>query len=142
MRGGDLPRRAAQFRRPVLDDSKIIILVERIERHPQTEAFRQGDFLLGSLARMDLFAQVFVLEIFLHVLGHQVAPVGSGVDQHVFRSRGNRAVEHDFQRLVARLCCLEGQVIAKYDEALAAPGDLIDDVGQVDQVMFVYFDQA
>ncbi|SAI72641.1 Uncharacterised protein [Bordetella ansorpii] len=81
------------------------------------------------------------LQVLAHVFRHQVAPVGRGVDQHVVARSRYRAVQHRFQRLVAGLAFLEGQVVAEHDVALVPAGDQFDDVGQVAQVGLVDLDQ-
>ncbi len=91
---------------------------------------------------MDFLADVPVLEVFLHELGHQVAAVRGRVDQAVFRRGGDRAVEHHLQRLVAGLVGLEGQVIAVQDVAFGARVNQFDDVRQVGQVTLFDLDQA
>src|SRR5688572_29876715 len=77
--------RASERLQPVLDDGKVLVLVERVERDPQAEALGERNFLLDGLAGMDLLADVTRLEVLLHVLGHEVAPVGGGADQQVLR---------------------------------------------------------
>ena len=91
---------------------------------------------------MDLVAEVPGLQVFLHVLGHQVAPVGGGVDQQVLGGGGDRSVERHLERDVPRLAGLERQVVAKQHEALGAFGDLVDDRRQVDQIVLLDLDQA
>ena len=81
-------------------------------------------------------------EVVAHAFGHQVAAVAGRVDQHVVGLRGDRTVERDLERLVTRLAFLERQVIAEHDEAFRPRGDEIDDVGEVDEVGLVDFDQA
>jgi hypothetical protein len=100
------------------DDVQVGVLVERVERDPQPEAFGQRDLLLDRLAGMDLLADALALEVLGEILGHQVAAVRGGVDQHVVGRGRDRAVEHDLQRLVARIAGVEGQVVAEDDEAL------------------------
>ena len=56
---------------------------------------------------MDLVADVLGLEVLVHVLRHQVAAVGGGVDQHVLGGGRDRAVEHHLERDVALLARLE-----------------------------------
>ena len=85
---------------------------------------------------------VGVAEVFLHVLGQQVAPVAGRVDQHVRRGRCHRPVEHRLERLVARFTLLEAQVVAEHDELLVAASDHVHDVRQVGEVGFVHLDQA
>ena len=53
-----------------------------------------------------------------HVLRHQVAPVGGGVDQQVLGRGRDRAVERHLERDVARLGAVEREVVAEQDEAL------------------------
>ena len=91
---------------------------------------------------MDLVAEVLGLEILLHVLGHQMAPVRRRIDQHVVRGRRDRAVEHRLERGVARLVGREGQIVAEQNEAQRLCGDVIDDVGQIHQILLVHLDQA
>ena len=67
---------------------------------------------------MNLVADIFGREIVLHRFRHQVAPVGSGVDQQVVGERHQRAVQCGLERLVTRLVGIERQVVAIQDEAL------------------------
>ena len=71
-----------------------------------------------------------------------MSAVGSGVDQDILGRRRERTVEHDLQRLVARIAGVEREVVAENDEALGAPFDQFDDVGQVGQVAFLDLDDA
>ena len=70
-----------------------------------------------------------------------MAPVAGGVDQHVGRGRSHRAVQNGFERLVAGLAIVKAQVIAKDDEFLGPPGHHVHDVGQIDQIGLVHFNQ-
>ena len=138
----DVRGRAAHLGQPVRDDVEIPVLVELVERDPQPEPLRQRDLLLGGLARMDLLADAVVLEVLLHELRHQVAAVRRRVDEHVVGGGRDRAVERDLERLVARLRRLEREVVAEHDEPLRPPGDEIDDVREIDEVLLVDLDQA
>src|SRR5467141_4492401 len=92
---------------------------------------------------MNLLAEVLGLEILLHVLGHKLPPVRRRVDEEILGSRCNRAVEHDLERLVARgLRELERQVVAKQDKPLGPPRHLIDDIGEIDEIVLFHFDEA
>ena len=135
-------RRAAKRLQPVRHDLQVLVLVERIERHPQAEALRQGNLLLHRLAGMDLVADVLGLEVLLHVLRHQVAPVRGGVDQQVLGGGRNRAVERHLERDVAVLGAVEGEVVAEHEEALRPPRHLVGDLRQVDEVVLLHLDQA
>jgi hypothetical protein len=130
-------------RQPVGGDGQVIVLVEGVEGQPQAEALGERDLLLGGLAGMDVSpAIVLGLQVLVHEFRHQVAAVRGGVEQQVVRRARHRAVEDALQRLVAGLARLEGKVVAEDDEALAATGDEVDDVGQVDEVVLVHLDQA
>src|SRR5207237_6112069 len=48
----------AEHLQPVLDDVEVLVLVERIEGHPQAEALGERDLLLDRLAGVDLLADV------------------------------------------------------------------------------------
>src|SRR3954470_9845245 len=134
-------RRAEGFE-PVADDVQVLVLVEGIEADPQAEALGERDLLLDRLPRVYLVADVLGLEVFGHVLGHQVAAVGGGVDQQVLAGGGDRTVERHLERDVAFFGPVEAQIVAKEEEALASRGDLVDDVRQVHQVVLLHLDQA
>src|SRR6478672_13804859 len=73
---GDRLGADAEAAQPLGDDRQVFVLAERIEAHPQAEAFGKRDLLLDHLARMDLAVfGVAVGEVLLHVLGQEVAPV-------------------------------------------------------------------
>ena len=55
---------------------------------------------------------------------------------------GDRAVEHHLERLVAGLARVEREIVAEHDEAERRPCEPVRDVGQVDQVGLVDFDEA
>jgi hypothetical protein len=128
---------------PLGHDGQVLVLAEGVEAHPQAKAFGQRNLLFHHLARMHFaIVGVGVGAVFRHVLGQQVAPVAGGVDQHVGRGCGHRAVQNGLERLVARLAIFKAQVIAEDDELLGPVGDHVDDVGQVRQVGLVHLDQA
>ena len=81
-------------------------------------------------------------EVVGHVLGHQVAAVGSGVHQYVFGAAGEAAVQRGFEGFVAVFAVFEGEIVAKNDEFFAARGEQIEQGGQGGKVVFVHFDQA
>ena len=81
-------------------------------------------------------------EVFAHLFGHQMTPIAGRIDQHIVGGRSNRTVERHFQRLVAGLAVLEGQVVAVDDEAFGPVGHQLDDIGQIDQIGLVDLDQA
>src|SRR5881392_4125961 len=53
-RGLDLLAVAAEAAQPVRHDVEVIVLLERVEREPQPEAFGQRDLFLDRLARMQV----------------------------------------------------------------------------------------
>ena len=124
------------------DDVEVLVLVEGIERDPQPEALGERNFLLDRLAGMDFIADVLGLEVFSHVLGHQVAAVRRRIDEQVLRGGRDRAVERHLQRDVPVLGAEEAQVVAEQEETLGARGDAIDDSRQVNEVVFLDLDQA
>ena len=133
----------AEVAKPRCHDRQVLRLAERIEADPQAEPLGQRDLLLDHLARMHLAVLgVLVREVFLHVLGQQVAPVARGIDEHVVGGLRHRAVEDRLQRLVARLALVEAQVVAEDDEVLRTLGHQVDDVGQIDEVGLVDLDEA
>src|SRR5438309_4401651 len=74
-RRAHLLRAAAERLQPMRDDVEVLVLVEGIERDPQSEALGERNLLLDRLAGMDFIADILGLEVFSHVLGHQVAAV-------------------------------------------------------------------
>ena len=91
---------------------------------------------------MDFLADAVRLQVFLEVLGHQVPTVGGGVDQHVVRRGGDRAVEDDLERPEGGVAGIERQVVAEDDEALGPSFEEVDDVRQVDEVVLLDLDHA
>jgi hypothetical protein len=112
------------------DDVEVGVLVERVERQPQAEAFGERNLFLDRLAGVDFLADAVAFQVFLEVLGHQVPAVRGGVDQHVVRRGGNRAVEHHLERLEGGVAGVEREVVAEDDETLRAVFDQFDDVGR------------
>ena len=79
-------------------------------------------FVIGRMAVADVVGVVF---------GDLVAAVGCVVVEDVFRVAGERAVEYGFQRFVARILCVKGEIVAKHDESLGVFAHEIDDFRQV-----------
>mmetsp|Transcript_71390 Transcript_71390/g.168262 ORF Transcript_71390/g.168262 Transcript_71390/m.168262 type:complete len:240 (-) Transcript_71390:255-974(-) len=127
---------------PLRHDRQVFVLAERIEADPQAEALGQRDLLLDRLAGMDLaMLAVGTAEVVGHLLGQQMAAVAGGVDQQVVGGRGDRAIEHTLERLVAGFTVVEAQVVAEHDETLGPARHLLDKVGQIDQIGLVDLDQ-
>ena len=124
------------------DDVQVGLLIEGIERQPEAEALGKRYFFLDRFARVDFIADPLAFEVFLEIFRHQMTAVRSGVNQHIFRCRGHRAVEDDFQRLEGGIPGVERKIVAKDDEALRPSLDQLDDVGQVDQLAFLDFDDT
>ena len=74
-RRGNLCLAATKVTQPVTNDVKIIVLIKRVERDPQTETLGQLDLFLGVLARVNLVTDRAVLQILVHRLRHQVAAI-------------------------------------------------------------------
>src|SRR3954452_5402419 len=104
---------AAERLQPVLHDVEVLVLIERIERHPQSEALRERNLLLDRLAGMDLVADVLGLQVLRHILRHEVAAIRSRVNQQVFRRGRHRAVKHHLERDIAVLGAVEAQVVTE-----------------------------
>ena len=119
-----------------------MFLIERIKRQPESETLGQGNFFLGGFAGVNLVTDAVRVEVFTHVFRHQVAAVGGGVDQQVVRHAGDGTIQYTFQRLVAGVAGFEGQIVAENDETLWPAGNQVDDVRQVDQILFIHFNQA
>ncbi len=127
---------------PGIDDGEVGVLIERVERQPQAEALGQRDFLFHRFIRVDFAIDVAGQRIFRQVFRHQVAAVGSGVNQHVVGRRGDAAVEHGLERLVAGFTGFKRQVVAKNNVAFLAPGEQCGDISQINQMLFVDLNQA
>ena len=67
--------------------------------------------------------------------------IAGGVNQHIRRCCGDRAIEDGLERLVAGLAFFKAEVIAKHDELFWQAGHYIDDVRQIGQVGFVNLNQ-
>src|SRR5512147_1538809 len=50
---------------PHRDDPEIVVLIERIERHPQPETLGERHLFLGGFAGMDFLADMLVFEVFV-----------------------------------------------------------------------------
>ena len=85
---------------------------------------------------------MLVVQVFRHVLGQQMAAVAGGVNQHIGRRGGDRAVQGRLQSLVAGFALVKAEVVAKDDELLGPGRDQIDNLGQIDHVRFIHLDQA
>ena len=85
---------------------------------------------------------VLVAEVVFHVLGQEMASIAGGVNQYIGRGGSHRAIENRFQGLVARLAFFKTQVITKDNKFFWPCSHHINDVGQVDHVGFIYFNQA
>ena len=85
---------------------------------------------------------VGVGEVFFHVLGQEMAPITGGVDQYIGSRCGYRAVQNRFQGFVAGLTVFKAQVVTVDDEFFCARCNDFDDVGQINQVIFVHLDQT
>src|ERR1700754_2009158 len=63
----------AEMLQPVPDDREVIVLLERIEAHPQPEALGERNLLLDYFARVYFaIGRVLVALVVAHVFGHQV----------------------------------------------------------------------
>ena len=73
------------------DDVLELFFVGRTEENTHAKAVNQGQFLLHGIGRMQVVpAFFFVAEFFTY----QVAAVGSGIDQNVFRLFLQSAFDH------------------------------------------------
>ena len=84
---------------------------------------------------------VGVGEVFFHVLGQQMTPITGGVDQYIGSRCCHRTVQNRFQGFVAWLAVFKAQVVAIDDEFFCARCNDFDDVGQINQVIFVHLNQ-
>ena len=134
--------RTAECGHPVADDREVVLLVEGVEREPEPEALAQRDLLLDRLGLVDLGPDVAGVEVFAHVLRHEVPAVRGRVEEHVVRRRADGTVQDRLQRLVARLVCLEGEIVAEQDEPLGARFQRLHEVRKGDEVVLVDLDQA
>ena len=91
---------------------------------------------------MYFFAHVFVFEIFLHELGHQVPAVRRRIDQAILGRSSDRTIQNNFERLIAGLVRLERKIIAIQYKTFGAIADDVNDFRQIDQILLLDFDQA
>ncbi len=127
----------------MLDDMQIVVLTVGIETDPEPEALGEGNFFFHHFAGVDLaILEMLVAQVLLQILGHEMPPVGGGVDQHVVGSRADRAIEHRLERLVARLAFLERQIVAEHDETLGTICEQVGEFGQIDQIGLVHLDET
>ena len=91
---------------------------------------------------MDFVADTMGFEVFFEIFRHQVATVGGGVDQHVFRRGSQGSVQDDLQGLVRGIARIEREIVAENDKAFRAILEKLDDDRQVDEVTFFDLDHA
>ena len=91
---------------------------------------------------MQLAIDQLALLVLAQVFRQQVAAIGGGAEQHIIGRGADRTVEHRFERLVAGIIGLEGQIIAVEQEALGTAKQRFNDLRQVEQIMPVDLDQA
>ena len=116
---------------------EISLLIHIVESQPQAETVGQRDLFLDRFRRIDGGA-LFVLD---HVAAHQMAAVGCGVEQHIGRAALDAAFQHGFQRFIGVVVGLEGQIVAKQDDALTVILQRRQQPGQGDDVLAVNFHQ-
>uniref|UniRef100_A0A1I8ALD0 Secreted protein n=1 Tax=Steinernema glaseri TaxID=37863 RepID=A0A1I8ALD0_9BILA len=127
---------------PVLDHIKEVLLGERVERQPQTEAVRQGNLVLDGLAGVQLAVDHLPVLVVALLFRHQVPTVGGGIQQNVVRRLLEGAVQHALEHAVVALPSLERQVIAEQHETLWQFVQLFHHPRQVRQVVTLDLDQA
>ena len=91
---------------------------------------------------MDFLAKIFGRQIFLHEFGHQMTPVGRSVDQQILRGGRDRTIQDRLQCLVAGFFGVKRQIVAEQDKFEGRLGHQIDDVGQIEKLVFFDFDQS
>src|SRR5204862_7339797 len=64
-----LPRAAAERLQPLRNDVEVLVLVEGIERDPQSVALGERNLLLYRLAWLDFLFHILVLDVLPYVLG-------------------------------------------------------------------------
>ena len=109
---------------------------------PDAEAFRERGLFLAGLARMQFAPDDPAALVVLHGFGHEVAAVGGGVNQDVFRRVGQRAIEDDLDGLVVRVIGGKGQIIAIQDKAPVLAIQRLDDRLQFGQFIARDLDQV
>ena len=70
-------------------------------------------------------------------LTDQMTAVGGGVDQHIFRSPSQSALNDGFQVLILQLTLLERKVIHVNDKLVIAVLHLLQDRGQCMELMLI-----
>ena len=96
-----------------VDHREIIVLAAMVEAEPQAEAIRQRHFLFDRFARIDR-ARALVVD---HLARDQMAAVGGGVEDDIVGPPLDAPFERRLQRLVGRVAAVEGEIVAKNDEA-------------------------
>ncbi len=114
---------------------QIGVLVHGWKADPQAETVGDTDLFLGVLGGGDGAATLHV------VARHQVAAVGCGDEQGVFRRTGDAAFQRRFQGLGRRGALFEGEVVAEHDEPLGASAQPIEQGGKGPNLVAVNFHQ-
>ena len=91
------PSRDTMLLQPITHDSPGTRPDRTDRTRPTNRSARKEKSSPRPLAGMDLLADILRLQVFAHVLGHQVAAIRCCVDQDIVGRRRNRAVEHGFQ---------------------------------------------
>ena len=121
-----------------VDDVHILLRTRAEEADGDAEAVRQGELLLHGIAVVDVVR--VEAGLILEGFPHQVAAVRGGVDQHVFRLRFQAALDDGLQVLVLQLRFLEGEIVHVNDEAVVPVLDLVDDPGEILELVLVDLD--
>lgn len=91
---------------------------------------------------MHLAAEVAGLQVFRHVFRHQVAAIAGGVDQHIVRWAGQRAVERRLEAGVTRFVLGKAEIVDEDDEAVIGIRQQVEQIGEMGQAGLVHLDQA
>ena len=97
-----------------VDHVQIFVLRTFVEAEPQAEAVGQRDLFLDRLGRVDRGRPLIVD----HVARQQMPAVRRGVEDDIGRTALDAAFERGLERFVGRVVVVEGQVVAKQDEAV------------------------
>ena len=71
-----------------------------------------------------------------------MAAVAGGINQHIAAGGGDGAIQYRFQRLVLRLARIKAHIVAVDDEFFAAPFYPFHDFRQIDEIVFIDFNQT
>jgi hypothetical protein len=116
---------------------KIVFLRTAMKPKPQPETVGERDFFLNRIVRMDRGPTL----IFDHFARKDVAPVRSCLKEHICGAPLDSAFERSFERLIARILCVEGEIVAKDEESPFLFAQQRHEARQPANVLAMYLDK-